>query len=256
MTDRPPTDILRAAAWLQKPQGCLPSIVVLLALMLLAISFLHIGIGNPNGFIMLGLALVPLLYHVRRTATRRRNEHNCCPHCLYDLSGTPGTERCPECGKLVGLEGVKQAWGGGQRLRDTEDPRTWECLTSTDMDMPQHLRLAVLLAILSLIVAVVAMFVHGWTIVGAISWAVFAAFALALWVGMSLHGAKSWSYLEAARFRICPRCKRGLANDDKDATSPDSGTCPRCGIGYTPEWLASTWATIYRMPGSKDAASD
>jgi hypothetical protein len=30
---------------------------------------------------------------------QHRSEHSLCVHCGYDLRGTPGIEKCPECGK-------------------------------------------------------------------------------------------------------------------------------------------------------------
>jgi hypothetical protein len=120
MIDRSHVDALRAAAWLRKPHCIVPSIVVLLALIVLAISFLHIRKGNASGYIMLGLALVPLALHARGTAKRRRLEraahaasNNCCPHCLFDLSGILGTERRPECEQSIDLEPLKREWETG-----------------------------------------------------------------------------------------------------------------------------------------------
>ena len=49
------------------------------------------------------------------------------------------------------------------------------------------------------------------------------------------------------RFRVCPRCKKPLqsaAAARHDPGTSFNGECPRCGIGYTQEWLDLAWSDL------------
>ena len=56
---------------------------------------------------------IGLLFSLRLWVLRRaliRSGYRLCARCLYDLSGSLGSERCPECGTPIDWEGLIPMW--------------------------------------------------------------------------------------------------------------------------------------------------
>ena len=80
-------------------------------------------------------------------------------------------------------------------------------------------------------------------------------FAAVGWLVLLLPGAAITSYLKsrarkmilAGQISVCASCGYGLDG------LPDSGTCPECGVEYTPDSLRRLWAARYEV---KDIVTD
>jgi hypothetical protein len=53
----------------------------------------------PHWFLLMLMALLPVLCLLSRHRARRRSREGLCPSCGYDLRATP--DRCPECGAVA-----------------------------------------------------------------------------------------------------------------------------------------------------------
>ncbi len=55
--------------------------------------------------------------------------------------------------------------------------------------------------------------------------------------------------VEAADFKICPRCRYSLKGLD------DQGDCPECGRRYSQDELRRTWTAAYELAGADSTAT-
>lgn len=203
------------------------------------------------GWLLAGHAAYRLVHDTTRWLRAKRvreaaerTGYRLCPGCHYDLGGASCEAVCPECGLAVDVTALAGVWQRILEQPPSHAPVEWIRLRPEDMETARAAAVLGLLGGMFFVSAVVTLIVIR-NMDLAIACAVFfGIFGGAATLARMAQGRRSWEYLEARLFRICPRCRRDVWEQDADSNDAPC-RCPRCGLGYTRAWREGAWRVIY-----------